>query len=115
MDSAENTIQFEDFNKIDIRTGKILKVEDFPEARVPSFKLFIDFGVLGIKKSSAHITEHYNAQNLIGKSVMAVVNFPKKQVANFMSEVLVLGFPDDLGKIVLAVPDADVPIGTRLS
>ncbi|MCL5782502.1 MAG: tRNA-binding protein [Candidatus Thermoplasmatota archaeon] len=114
MANAENIIKFDDFNKVDIRIGRIVKAENFPEARVPSLKLLIDFGELGIKKSSAHITDHYTVENLAGKAVMAVVNFPKKQIANFMSEVLVLGFPDDCGKIILAVPDSDVPIGTRL-
>lgn len=109
------TIQFDDFLKVDIRAGTILSVEDFPEARKPAFRLMIDFGPLGRKKSSAQITHHYRKENLVGKQVIAVVNFPPKQVGKFMSEVLILGFSDESGMIVLVEPAFQrVPNGARL-
>jgi len=107
------TISYEDFEKVDIRIGKILKAEDFPEARKPAYKLTIDFGALGIKMSSAQIT-NYKKEELAGKQVIAVVNFPKKQIAGFMSEVLTLGVPDKEGKIILLRPDKDVELGARM-
>ena len=108
-------IEFEDFLKVDIRVGEILNVTDFPEARNPSYKLRIDFGEgVGIKNSSAQITHHYEKNDLLGKRVLAVVNFPKKQIGKFMSEVLVLGLSDSDHKIVLMQPDKDVPNGARL-
>lgn len=109
------TISYDDFLKIDIRAGTITEVEEFPEARRPAYKLTIDFGrEIGIKKSSAQITALYKPSNLIGKQVQAVVNFTPKQIGNFMSEVLVLGFSDSAGNIVLMQPERIVPNGQRL-
>ncbi len=99
---------------MDIRAGKILRVEPFPKARKPAFKLWIDFGPLGEKKSSAQITKHYRPEELVGQIVVAVVNFPPRQVADFMSEVLVLGVMPDEQTVVLVHPDRDVPLGARL-
>lgn len=107
-------IQFADFLKVDIRVGTIVKIEEYPEARKPAYKLEIDFGDLGIKKSSAQITHHYSKEDLIGKQVIAVVNFPPKQIGKFMSEVLTLGLSDDKGYIVLLQPTDKVPNGSRL-
>ncbi len=112
-DTPEITI--DDFLKVDIRVGKIVEVEDFPEARKPAWKLKIDFGdKIGVKKSSAQIVAHYKAEELIGKQIMAVVNFPPRQIGPFMSEVLTLGFTDDENNVVLASIDKPVPIGRRL-
>ena len=109
------TISFAEFEKVDIRVGTIIAVEAFPEARKPAFKLHIDFGSeIGIKKSSAQITKHYLAENLIGRQVAAVVNFPPRQIGPFMSEVLTLGFPDDVGGVVLIGPTLPVPNGGKL-
>ena len=108
-------ISYDDFSKVDIRAGKIVSVEDFPEARRPAYKLSIDFGrEFGIKKSSAQITENYTKESLVGKSVICVLNFPTKQVGPFMSEVLTLGLPDAEGKVVLVSPDKEVVIGSKL-
>ena len=108
-------ITFDDFMQVDIRCGTITRAEPFPEARKPAIKLWVDFGAeLGEKKSSAQITKHYTPQDLIGKQVMAVVNFPPRQIGPVMSEVLVLGVPDDSGEVVLLRPDLDVPIGGRM-
>ena len=108
-------ISYEDFAKVDIRVGMIVNVEEFPTARKPALKLFIDFGVqIGIKKTSAQITNLYSKENLIGKQVLAVVNFPPKQVGSFMSEVLVLGLSDESNAIVLVGPDQEVPNGQKL-
>ena len=110
-----NEITFDDFLKVDIRVGVIVRAEPYPEARKPAIKLWIDFGEdIGEKKTSAQITTHYTSETLVGQQVMAVVNFPPRQIGKFMSEVLVLGFPDDTGAIVLARPDQDVPSGGRL-
>ncbi len=106
---------FDTFLKVDIRVGTIVAAEPFPEARKPAFKLRIDFGdPIGEKKSSAQITRHYQADKLVGRQVMAVVNFPPRQIGPFMSEVLTLGVPDEDGEVVLLAPDHNVPIGGRL-
>ena len=108
-------ISYEDFSKVDIRVGTVLKVEDFPEARKPAYKLFIDFGPqIGLKKTSAQITHLYSKDDLAGRQVLAVVNFPSKQVGSFMSEVLVLGLSNENNHIVLITPDALVPDGQKL-
>ena len=108
-------ISFDDFLAVDVRVGTIIEAEDFPQARKPAFKLKIDFGAdIGVKKSSAQITHHYNKDELVGKQVMAVVNFPPRQIGPFMSEVLTLGVPDEAGEVVLLNPSKDVPNGGRL-
>jgi len=113
--SETEQASFEDFLKVDIRVGEIVKVEDFPEARKPAWKLQIDFGEkIGIKKSSAQIVANYRAEDLMGKQVMAVVNFPPRQIGPFMSEVLTLGFEDENGNVTLASIDGRVPLGGRL-
>lgn len=108
-------LSFDDFLKVDIRVGVVTRAEPFPEARKPAIKLWVDFGGdLGVKKSSAQITAHYAPDTLIGKQVMAVVNFPPRQIGPMKSEVLVLGLPDENGEIVLLTPDQGVPIGGRM-
>jgi tRNA-binding protein len=108
-------ISFDDFLKVDVRVGVITRAEPFPEARKPAIRLWVDFGPeLGEKKSSAQITAHYDPRELPGKRVLAVVNFPPRQIGKVMSEVLVLGVPDADGEVVLVVPDKDVPVGGRL-
>ncbi len=107
-------ITWADFESVDLRAGTIIDVEDFPKARKPAYQLRIDFGKLGILKSSAQITAHYKKEDLIGRQIIAVVNFPKKQIADFMSECLVTGFPDENGDIVLSSIERKVPNGTRL-
>ncbi len=109
------TIAYEDFARIDIRVGTITAVEPFPEARKPAFKLTVDFGPgIGLKRSSAQLTRHYAPETLIGRQVAAVVNFPPKQIGKVRSEVLVLGFPDADGEVVLIGPERPVPNGGRL-
>lgn len=108
-------ITFDDFLKVDIRVGRVLRAEPYPEARKPAIKMWIDFGdEIGEKKTSAQITAHYAPETLIGKQVLAVVNFPPRQIGKFMSEVLVLGMPDADGEVVLVSPDQNVPHGGRL-
>lgn len=109
-----STITYDQFEAVDIRTGRILRVEEFPKARNPSYKLWIDFGELGEKKSSARLTELYGKEELVGKTILAVVNFAPLQVADFMSEVLVLGVGLDGGAVVLVHPEREVPPGGRL-
>ena len=112
---ASETISFDDFLKVDIRVGTVVKAEPFPEARKPAIKLMIDFGdEIGIKKSSAQITENHSVDTLVGAQVLAVVNFPPRQIGPFMSEVLTLGVPDAQGKVMLLRPHADVPKGGRM-
>lgn len=108
-------ISFDDFLKVDVRVGTVTRAEPFPEARKPAIKLWIDFGPeIGEKKTSAQITVHYAPEMLVGKQVLAVVNFPPRQIGKFMSEALVLGMPDAEGAVVLVGPDQDVPLGGRL-
>ena len=115
-DNAQTALaSFDDFMKIDIRAGTILEASPFPEARKPALKLVIDFGPeIGTRKSSAQITERYDPEKLIGSKVMAVVNFPPRQIGPFISEVLTLGVMNDSGEVVLVRPDADAPDGSRL-
>ncbi len=110
------TINWADFEKVELRIGTIIEVEDFPEARVPAFKLKVDFGdEIGVKKSSAQITDLYNKADLLGRQVLAVVNFPPKQIGPMRSECLVTGFHRQDGAVVLARPESDVPNGARLA
>ena len=108
-------IDYDDFLKVDIRVGIITRAEPFPEARKPAIKLWVDFGPeVGAKKSSAQITRHYSPDTLVGRRVVAVVNFPARQIGKVLSEVLVLGVPDAEGEVVLLVPDQNVPLGGRM-
>ena len=108
-------ISWEDFEKVDVRVGEILEAEPFPEARRPAVKLLVGFGPeIGEKRTSAQLTAHYDPEGLIGRQVVAVVNFPPKRIAGFKSEVLVLGVPDEDGEVVLLVPDHGVPLGGRM-
>ncbi len=110
-----DTISYGDFEKVDIRVGTIVDAQPFPEARKPAFRLWVDFGApLGVKQSSAQITVHYLCDRLIGRQVLAVVNFPPRQIGPFTSEVLVLGVPDENGAVVLLKPDLKVPDGGRM-
>ena len=114
-ESKKSLATFDEFLKIDIRVGRVIEAAPFPEARKPALKLVIDFGAeIGLKKSSAQITAHYNEASLIGRQVMAVVNFPPRQIGPFMSEVLTLGLSDEEGYIILIGPDSEVPDGQRL-
>jgi tRNA-binding protein len=109
------TITFADFERVDVRVGRIVDVEEFPAARKPAYRLRIDFGPeIGVRRSSAQITKHYTNEELPGRLVLAVVNFPPKQIGPFLSEVLTLGVPDEDGEVVLVVPTEDVPVGGRL-
>ena len=108
-------ISYDDFQKVDIRVGTIVRAEPFPEARTPAFKLWVDFGSeIGEKKTSAQITHHYAPKDLLGQQVAAVVNFPPKQIGKFMSEILVLGFPDEDDEVVLIQPSQGVPDGGKM-
>jgi tRNA-binding protein len=115
MAVASAPLAYADFQKVDIRVGRIVAVDDFPEARKPAYKLKVDFGPgIGIRKSSAQATKHYSKDDLLNRMVVAVVNFPPKQIGPFMSEVLTLGVPDTEGDVVLLVPEREVPLGGRM-
>lgn len=107
-------INYDDFAKVEMRVGRVLEVNDFPKARKPAYQMVIDFGDLGIKKTSAQITEAYNKEELIGRLVVAVTNFPPKQIADFMSEVLVLGVNNEKGNVILLQPEKDIQLGQRV-
>ena len=110
-----NQITWDDFERVEIRVGRIVQADEFPKARKPAYQLKIDFGELGVKSSSAQITKHYQREELVGRNVLAVVNFPPRQIANFFSEVLTLGVVQGEGDIVLIGPDRDVPLGLRIA
>lgn len=111
-----DTIDWNDFQKVDLRVGTIVEVDDFPEARHPAYKLKVDFGAeIGIKKSSAQITDLYSADSLLGKQIIAVVNFPPKQIGPYMSECLVTGFHQQDGSVVLSTVDFELPNGSKLA
>lgn len=113
--SVSAQIAFAEFQRVDIRVGRIVAADAFPEARKPAFRLLIDFGPeVGVKKSSAQLTQRYTRKELVGRLVLGVVNFPPRQIGPFMSEVLTLGVPDEAGHVVLVAPDGDVPLGGRL-
>ncbi len=110
-----DTISFDDFLKVDIRAGRVIDAQPFPQARKPAYKLWIDFGPeIGVKKTSVQITERYTLEGLMGRQVMAVVNFPPRQIGPFMSEVLTLGVSDTEGRVVLLAPDSEAPLGARM-
>ena len=115
MPDESAPLSYAEFQRVDVRVGRIVRVEDFPAARKPAYKLQIDFGAeIGVKKSSAQLTRHYSKEELLHRLVAAVVNFPPRQIGPFMSEVLTLGVPDSEGAVVLLVPEQDVPIGGRM-
>src|SRR6059036_541745 len=115
MTQAPPQIGYDDFLKVDIRVGRIVQVDDFPKAKKPAYKLRIDFGELGVKASSAQIVKHYGKAELLGRLVLAVVNFPPRQIADYFSEVLTLGVIVDEGDVVLVQPDREVPLGARIA
>lgn len=108
-------INWSDFEKVELRVGTILEVHEFPKARKPAYKLTIDFGAFGVLKSSAQITKHYTPEDLVGKQIVAVINFPEKQIADFKSQCLVTGFADENGNIILTSLDKKVPNGTKIA
>lgn len=110
-----NELTWEQFEVVELRTGTILRVEDFPEARKPAYKLWVDFGDLGVKKTSAQITELYTKEDLVNRQILGVVNFPPRQIANFLSEFLLTGFVQQDGSVVLAVPERPVQNGLKLA
>ena len=115
MSAPSEQIGWDDFARVDIRVGRIIRAEPFPEARKPAIKLWVDFGPeIGEKRSSAQLTRHYTPEGLVGRLVMGVVNFPPRQIGKVMSEVLVLGVPDDAGQVVLIGPGHEVPLGGKL-
>jgi tRNA-binding protein len=114
MTAEPAPLSYAEFERVDIRVGRIVGVDDFPAARKPAYRLRIDFGALGVRRSSAQLTKHYTREQLHNRLVIAVVNFPPKQIGPFMSEVLTLGVPDSDGEVVLLVPDQDVPLGGRM-
>jgi tRNA-binding protein len=114
MDPAPPQVSYDDFLKVDVRVGRIVRVDDFPKARKPAYQLRIDFGELGVKTSSAQIVKHYRKEELLRKLVLALVNFPPRQIADFFSEVLTLGVMVGEGDVVLVQPDRDVPLGSRI-
>lgn len=114
MDKVKDEISWLDFERVDIRVGTIIRAEPFPEARKPAYKLMVDLGPLGTMKSSAQITERYGLEELVGKQVLCIINFPEKQIGPFLSQILVTGFPDDHGDVILASVDKPVPNGAAL-
>ena len=114
MTQAPPQIGYDDFLKVDVRVGRIVQVDDFPQAKKPAYRLRIDFGELGVKTSSAQLTRHYRKEDLAGRLVLAVVNFPPRQIADYFSEVLTLGVMLGAGEVVLVQPDRDVPPGSRI-
>ena len=115
MNAEPVPVSYSEFQRVDIRVGRIVAVDDFPEARKPAYKLKIDFGsAIGVKKSSAQATTHYSKETLLNRLVVAVINFPPKQIGPYMSEVLTLGAPDEDGGVVLLAPERDVPLGGRM-
>ncbi len=114
-ETPKNAISIDDFKKVDARVGKITKVEDFPEAIKPAYKLWIDFGeFLGVKTSSAQVVDNYSKEDLLGRRVVCVVNFAPRKIASFWSQVLTLGVPNEKGQVILVKPDAETPLGGRL-
>ena len=114
MVNIKKEINWADFEKVDLRAGTIIKVEDLPEARKPAYKVWVDFGPLGVKKSSAQITKHYSLDDLEGKQVVCIVNFAEKQIGPFISQFLLSGFPDESGNVILTTVDKKVPNGAQL-
>jgi tRNA-binding protein len=115
INADSSPLSFAEFDRVDVRVGRIIDVQDFPEARKPAYRLRIDFGeALGVKKSSAQVTKYYRKEDLLNRLVVAVVNFPPRQIGPFMSEVLTLGVPDADGAVVLLEPERDVPLGGRM-